>query len=113
VTIKSCTIGEISHITEDDLFVGEVVVQFSSDGRAAPMRQMSGHEMLLVVRMKGDKTWPFDRIQSKFLKQAQALISEAADHLDGATIDSLNDHNLASAKEDGASMVFSLLSAKP
>ena len=113
MTIKSCTIGEISHIAEDDLFVGEVVVQFSSKGRAAPMPQMSGPEMLLVVRMKGDKTWPYERVQSELLKEAQALLLEARDHLDGATIDWLNDRNLASARADHDSMVFSVLSAKP
>jgi hypothetical protein len=113
VTIRRCTIGEISHIPEDDLFVGEVVFQFSSDGRVPRMRQTSSQEMLLVVRVKGDKTWPFNRVQSEFLKQAQALILEAGDHLNGATMDRLNDHNLACTNEDRDSMVFSLLSAKP
>jgi hypothetical protein len=112
VTIRSCKIGEISHISEDDLYVGEVVFQFSDDGRDS-LRQMSSHEMLLVIRIKGDKTWPFDRVQSEFLKEAQALILEAGGHLDGATIDSLNDYNFASSKEDRDRMVFSLLSAKP
>ncbi len=111
--ISRCSIGEISHIPEDDLFVGEVVFQFSSDGRIPPMRQLSSQDMLLVIKVKGDKSWPFDRVQTEFIKEAQSLISEAGRHLDGATVGSLNDYNLASAKEERDRMVFSLLSAKP
>lgn len=74
MTVRNCIIGEITHLVEDDLFVGEVVFQFS-DGRVPLMRQMSTHEMPIVIRIKGDKTWPFDRVQSEFLKKAETLIS--------------------------------------
>ncbi|CAN7477334.1 hypothetical protein LJR231_003270 [Phyllobacterium sp. LjRoot231] len=113
MTIRNCTIGEITHIVDDDLFVGEVIFQFSGDGHVSPTGQTSSHEMLIVIRIKGDKTWPFDRVQSEFLKEAQTLILQAGGHLDGATIESLNDYNIASAKGLHDSMVSSLLSTMP
>jgi len=95
----NCTIGEISYLYEDGLFVGEVVVHFSDKRTAAAGPQVSSHDMLLVLRINGDPDWSFGRIQEAFLKKAQALILEAGRHLDGATIQSLCE-NSATALRD-------------
>lgn len=111
--IISCTIGEISCLNDDDLFVGEVAFRFSSDERMSTMRQASSHDMLLLLKIRGDRTWAFERIQFEFLKQAQVLVSQARQHLDGATLDSLNAYNEASFTEGRHRMVSSLVQVKP
>ena len=111
--IISCTIGEISHLSEEDLFVGEVVfVSRVMNG----FRRYGKHPAttwLLILKIKGDKSWCFQPIQSEFLKETHVLGSHARRHLGGATLDLLNEYTETSFREDRHRMVSSLMSVKP
>jgi hypothetical protein len=98
VKVIFCGIRDLSFIAADSIFFGRVQFQLSDD--ALPEHQMAiGHDVDLNIRLKGDASWPFERVEQEFLAKAIDALGLVSKHLDGATVQSIEQHNRAMEAE--------------
>lgn len=99
--ITYCGIGNISFIAEEGTYVAQVMFQIRDD-RLTGMQHIAGHELEMKIRVPGDSTWPFERVQEAIRVEASTLLDLARSHLQNATIKSLLEYNRTSDEEANA-----------
>jgi hypothetical protein len=90
--IDYCGIGEISYVSEDGIYVGEVLFQFK-DEHLPNLHQISAHSLKILVKVRGEKAWNFERVQESLLGEARHLMSMAGAHVADATVKRLEELN--------------------
>lgn len=98
--ISYFSIGHVSFVADEETYIAEVTFQTKGDDRLTGSQKIYSHDINLRIRKKGDRSWSFERIQAEILAEAVVLLGLAHEHIDGATIESLEQYNAAIDKEN-------------
>ncbi|WP_441227895.1 hypothetical protein AB7813_03700 [Tardiphaga sp. 20_F10_N6_6] len=99
--VSYCGIGRVSFIADDGIYVGEAHFQIGDESLPASVLT-KWHDLKIELRIEGERTWTFEKVQAELIAKAKPLLSLGSAHLDGATVASLSQYNAQADAEEAA-----------